>query len=60
MGSKTGEDPDDVLNQHHEMLAAVHSGRSELVYQVWLLHILQMFMLESLFPLFQTSDFSSF
>ena len=29
MGSKTGEDPDDILKQNHQMLAAVHSGRSE-------------------------------
>ena len=31
MGSKTGEDPDDILKQNHQMLASVHSGRSELI-----------------------------
>ena len=30
MGSKTGEDPDDILKHNHQMLASVHSGRSEL------------------------------
>jgi len=30
MGSKSGEHPDDVLRENHQMLAAVHSGRSEL------------------------------
>jgi len=30
MGSNSGEHPDDVLRENHEMLAAVHSGRSEL------------------------------
>ncbi|XP_014521221.1 subtilisin-like protease SBT5.3 [Vigna radiata var. radiata] len=29
MGSKTGEDPDDILKQNHQMLAAVHSGSIE-------------------------------
>lgn len=31
MGSKTGEHPDDILKQNHKILAAVHSGRSELM-----------------------------
>lgn len=30
MGSKSGEHPDDVLRENHQILAAVHSGRSEL------------------------------
>ncbi|KAI9104298.1 hypothetical protein K1719_022870 [Acacia pycnantha] len=29
MGSKTGEDPDDILKQHHLMLSSVHSGSVE-------------------------------
>lgn len=29
MGSKTGEHPDDILKENHQMLASVHSGRSE-------------------------------
>ncbi|KAL9328341.1 hypothetical protein ACSQ67_003344 [Phaseolus vulgaris] len=29
MGSKTGEDPDDILKQNHQMLAAVHRGSVE-------------------------------
>ncbi|TKY70215.1 Subtilisin protease SBT5.3 [Spatholobus suberectus] len=29
MGSKTGEDPDDILKHNHQMLAAVHSGSIE-------------------------------
>lgn len=47
MGSKTGEDPDDILKQNHQMLAAVHRGRSEL-------RINTIFLLEnsSLFPYF--------
>lgn len=28
MGSKTGEDPDEILKQNHQMLASVHRGRS--------------------------------
>jgi len=27
MGSKSGDDPDDVLSQNHLMLASVHGGR---------------------------------
>jgi hypothetical protein len=27
MGSKTGEDPDEIMSQDHQMLAAVHTGR---------------------------------
>jgi len=30
MGSKSGDDPDDVLSQNHHMLASVHGGRSKL------------------------------
>ncbi|KAK7406967.1 hypothetical protein VNO78_08603 [Psophocarpus tetragonolobus] len=29
MGTKTGEDPEDILKHHHQMLAAVHSGSME-------------------------------
>ncbi|XP_054779823.1 subtilisin-like serine-protease S isoform X4 [Prosopis cineraria] len=29
MGSKTGEDPDDILKQNHQMLTAVHRGSVE-------------------------------
>ncbi|KAH1224182.1 Subtilisin-like protease SBT3.6 [Glycine max] len=29
MGSKTGEDPDDILKHNHQMLASVHSGSIE-------------------------------
>ncbi|XP_028783655.1 subtilisin-like protease SBT3.9 isoform X1 [Neltuma alba] len=29
MGSKTGEDPDDILKQHHQMLTSVHRGSVE-------------------------------
>ncbi|XP_016201349.1 subtilisin-like protease SBT3.9 isoform X2 [Arachis ipaensis] len=29
MGSKTGQEPEDVLKQHHQMLAAVHEGSFE-------------------------------
>lgn len=28
MGSKNGDDPDEILMQNHQMLASVHSGRS--------------------------------
>lgn len=27
MGNKSGQDPDDILNHNHQMLASVHSGR---------------------------------
>jgi len=53
MGSKTGENPDDILKHNHQMLAAVHSGRSELrVDAIFLFGKIQQLFFQLLFIFF--------